>query len=217
MTDTNILLTTGRIQPKQTAGLLYASSSGYGSLRTAQVESPNVELTRAGRRFVTAQAGAITGIAPVQAIPTTAAQWTLFNTSATDSIVIESLGVELASGTAAAGSLLFAAFFTLPVQTGLGTNIQVVNRNGSSTRTSAVAIKSGVTITTPAAPIWWMAANSDTANTGVLSVACKNDRIRGSIIIPPLYGLGLATLSGAGTTPLFYPTVEWTEFALDLE
>jgi len=132
-------------------------------------------------------------------------------------MVIDALGMELASGTAAAGILVMAAFFTAPAQTGLGTNIVAQNANGSSVRTSAVAIKSGVTITTPAAPSWFVVAKSDSANTAVLSVAAFNDTINGKLVIPPLYGLGLATLSGTGTTPLFFPMCHWTEYALDLE
>lgn len=217
MPDSNPLNTTGRFQPKNIAGLIYDSASGMGAKRVAQVEQESMELTRAGRRFFTAQNGAITGIAPVQAVPTTAAQWVLYNTSATDSMVIDGLGMQLASGTAAAGVLVMAAYFTLPVQTGLGTNITVINANGSSTRTSAVSIKSGVTITTPSAPSWFVVAKSDSTNTAVLSVAAFNDQVKGKIVVPPLYGLGLATLSGTGTTPLFFPMCHWTEYALDLE
>lgn len=217
MTDTLVDLNTGRFQPKGIAGYTFASASGCGAVRVAQLESDGLELTRAGRRFQIAQSGAITGIAPVQAVPTTAAQWTLWNTSATDSLVIENIGVTLASGTAGAGVLLMAAFFTAPAQTGLGTNITVQNMNGSSTRTSAVAIKSGVTVTTPAAPNWFTIAKSDSANTAVLSVAVLNENVKGRLIVPPTYGLGLAVLSGAGTSPLFFPLAQWTEFALDLE
>lgn len=217
MTDVNNLNTTGRFQPKNVAGLVYDSVSGCGGKRVVQLEQESLELTRAGRRFFTAQSGAITGIAPVQAVPTTAAQWTLFNASATDSMVIDGLGVELASGTAAAGILVFAAFFQLPAQTGLGTNIVAQNANPSSARVSSVAIKSGVTITTPAAPSWFVVAKSDTANTGVLSVAAFNTELKGKLVVPPLYGLALATLSGAGTTPLYFPVCHWTEYALDLE
>lgn len=217
MTDANLLLTSGRTQPKQIAGGIYGSATGYGALRVAQFEPEGMELTRAGRRYFTGQNGAITGIAPVQAVPTTAAQWTLFNTSLTDSMLVESLGVELASGTAGAGILVMAAFFTLPAQTGLGTNIVAVNANGVSTRASAVAIKSAVTITTPAAPSWFVVAKSDSANTAILSVAAINSDLKGRLIVPPLTGLALATLSPAGTSPLYFPVCSWTEGALDLE
>lgn len=215
MTD-YIHLSTGRFTPKQIAGPVYAGASGCGALRVAQVEPEGLELSRAGRRFFTGQTGAITGIAPVQAVPTTAAQWTLFNTSLTESMVVESLGMELASGTAAAGILVMAAFFTTPVQAGLGTNIAAVSASNAA-RVSAMAIKSAVTVTLPAAPAWFVVAKNDSANTGVLSVQAVNHDVKGRIIIPPLTGLALATLSGAGTSPLFFPTCSWTELALDLD
>lgn len=217
MSETNVNLINGRFQPNQIAGGNYAGASGCGALRTAKVEPDGLELTRAGRRFRTGQAGAITGIAPVQAMPTTAAQWTLFNTSTTDSMVIDSIGVQLASGTAGAGILVAAAFFTTPAQSGLGTNIVAVNASGGSQRASAVAIKSGVTITAPTAPKWFVVANSASPHTAILSVAAVNDLVQGRLIIPPLTGLALATLSPAGTSPLYFPLCQWTEFALDNE
>lgn len=217
MADTLIDLTTGRFTPKQTAGQVFASTTGCGGLRVTQLEQEGMELSRAGRRFTTAQSGAITGIAPVAAVPTTAAQWTLFNASLTDSYHFESIGMELASGTAAAGQLVMAAYFTLPVQTGFGTNIVAQSMSASPNKVSSVAIKSAVTITTPAAPIWFVVAKNDSANTAVLSVAAINDQLKGKLILPPLTGLALATLSGAGTSPLFYPVCVWSEYAVDLE
>lgn len=218
MSDASPLLTTGRFQPKNIAGQIYGSASGLGGLRTAQLEQSGLELTRAGRRFRIAQKGAITGIAPVQAVPTTAAQWTLFNADANgQSAVIETLGVELASGTSGAGVVVMGAFFTLPAQVGSGTNIVAQNMNGSSARVASTVINSGVTITAPTAPQWFVVAKNDSANTAVLSCAAVNEAVNGRIVIPPQFGLALATLSPAGTSPLWFPVCEWTEYALDLE
>lgn len=215
MADTLLFLQGGRMQPKQITQV-YASNSGFGGLRTAQVEPPKLELTRAGRRFATSTTSGVTGIAPVQAMPTTAAQWALFNTSTTDSLAFESLGVLLASGTAGVGIQVIAAFFTTPAQTGLATGVQVANRS-NSTRASAVAIKSGVTITAPATVVWFPVARYDGTNTAVLSVAAINDNLKGDIILPPLTGLALAVLSPAGTSPLYVPVASWVEAAQDLE
>lgn len=216
MADTLLFLQAGRMQPKQVAGQVYASNSGFGGVRTAQVEPPRLELTRAGRRFATSTTSGVTGIAPVQAMPTTAAQWALFNTSTTDSMAFEKLGVLLASGTAGAGIQVIAAFFTTPAQTGFATGVQVGNLS-NSTRTSAMAIKSGVTITAPSTVVWFHVAKSDTANTAVLSVAAINDCVDGGIILPPSTGLALAVLSPAGTSPLYVPVAQWVEAAQDLE
>lgn len=216
MADTLIDLTTGRFTPKQVAGQVYGSSSGYGALRVAQVDQEGSELTRAGRRFATSVASTVTGIAPVTAIPTTAAQWVLWNTSTTDTLAFDVIGMHLQSGTAAAGIVVMAAIFTAPAQTGLATGVAVASQSGSL-RTSAVSIKSGVTITTPSAPAWFYVAKSDSANTAVGAVMCANFDVKGKIMVPPLAGLALATLSGAGTSPLFVPACQWVEAAQDLE
>lgn len=216
MTDYRPLHNNGRFQPNQISGNTFSSTSGYGALRVAQLEPEGMELTRAGRRFNIAVSAAVTGIAPVQAIPTTAAQWALFNTSTTDSLLIESVGMMLVSGTAGAGIVVWGAIFSLPAQTGLATGAQLQNANGG-TRASACALKSAVTVTSPAAPSWFPLAKSDTANTAVLSVAAISHDLKGRLIIPPLKGLALATLSPAGTSPLYFPTCSWTEGQLDLE
>lgn len=217
MADMLIDLTTGRFTPKQTAGQLYGSSTGYGAMRVGFVDQERAELTRAGRRFKLGYTAAPTGIAPVATIPTTAAQWTIFNASQTDTYTFEELGVHLYSGTAAAGVVVVACFFTLPVQTGFATGIAAQSCSASQTKSSSAAVKSGVTISTPAAPAWFHVAKSDSANTGAGSVMAFNDQLKGGLMLPPLTGLGIATLSGAGTSPLYIPVATWTEGAQDLE
>lgn len=216
MADTLLDMTTGRFTPKQVAGQVFGNCSGFGALRVAQLDQESAELTRAGRRFSLATLATVTGIAPVQAIPTTAAQWCIWNASLTDTMTFDEIGVYLVSGTAAAGQNVWAAILTAPAQTGLATGITVASRSGSL-RTSAAAIKSGVTITTPAAPAWFQVAKSDSANTAVSNVSCVNSLLKGSLMVPPLSGLAIAVLSGAGTSPLFSPVATWTEAAQDLE
>lgn len=208
-------IVTGRFTPKQ-VGTIYASGSGFGAQRIAQVDAEGSELTRAGRRFHLGISATPTGIAPIQAIATTAAQWTIFNTSITDTLTFESIGVLLASGTAAAGINVMACIFTTPAQSGLATGITIANANGG-TRASSAAVKSAVTITAPTAPTWFHVAKSDSANTGVLSVAAINTDLKGRLMVPPLSGLGIYVLSGAGTSPLFVPVASWTEAAQDME
>lgn len=216
MADTLIDMLPGRFAPKQTGGLVFAGCSGYGALRVAQVDQEGSELTRAGRRFCIATLATATGIAPVQVIPTTAAQWVLSNTSAVDTMAFEELGVFLASGVAGLGIVVMACLFTLPAQVSLATGITVASRSGSL-RTSAIAIKSAVTITLPAAPAWFPVAHYDFTPTAINSVLATNDLIKGKLMLPPLTSLGLAVLSPAGTAPLFTPHASWVEAAQDLE
>lgn len=215
--DSHLLADAGRFVANNTQGQVYASVSGNGALRVAQVDQPAAELTRAGRRFRIGYTAAPTGIAPVTAIPTTAAQWAITNTSSTLTMTFEELGVHLYSGTAAAGVCVFACLFSTPAQTGFGTGLSAQNCNFSSSTASAAAIKSGVTVTAPAAPAWFLVAKSDSANTAVGAVAAVNFELKGSVMVPPGKSLGLATLSGTGTSPLFIPVATWTEGEQDLE
>lgn len=215
--DVRVELTTGRFSPGQTAGTAYGSASGYGAARVALVDQERAELTRAGRRFKLGYTAAPTGIAPVTAVPTTAAQWVITNTSSTDSFTFEELGMHLYSGTAAAGVCVYACFFTTPAQSSFATGVAAASCSFSSTSSSSASVKSAVTITVPAAPAWFLVAKSDSANTAVGGVACMSIDLKGGLILPPGKSLGLATLSGAGTSPLFIPSATWSEGEQDLE
>lgn len=215
--STLIELETGDFSPGQTQGRVYGSVTGYGALRVGQLDQERAELTRAGRRFKIGYTAAPTGIAPVTAIPTTAAQWVLTNTSTTDTFTFEELGVHLYSGTAAAGVCVFACIFTAPAQSSFATGLAAASCSFSSTSSSSVAIKSGVTVTNPAAPAWFLVAKSDSANTAVGAVASVSADLKGGLMLPPGKSLGLATLSGTGTSPLFIPVATWSEGKQDLD
>jgi hypothetical protein len=205
-----------RFTPK-TGGQIIARYTGTMSAATAQVEPDGMELTRSGRRFFLNSLGA-TGQAPVQALPATGvAQWVLFNTSTTVSLVIDSVGVGMASGTAGTGIVVVATLFQTPAQTGFTSGVSVLNASGNSTRTSVVAVKSNITITGPATAIWVPIAQNKNTNTAVLEAMAVNDDIRGRYIVPPLTGLGLSVISPTGTNPLFVPVACWTELESDLE
>lgn len=212
--DTLLSLYAERFTPKQT-GLLFGRASGFGGLRVAQLDQESAELTRSGRRFNTSWTTGVTGIAPVQAMPTTAAQWAIGNTSQTDTLSFDEIGVHLASGTAGLGIVVVACLFTLPVQVAFATGMSIASRSGS-TRTSAAKINSGVTITTPAAPAWFPVAYHGFTPTAVNSVIAAAN-VKGKLMLPPLTSLGLAVLSPAGTSPLYVPHAVWVEAAQDLE
>lgn len=194
-----------------------ARATGLESLAVDQVAPANFERARAGREFVWGPVNGVTGIAPVAALPTTAAQWTMWNPDPYQAMVIEELGALLVSGTAAAGAVLLACLFQAPATVG-GQAIGMQITSASNGKSSSKAIfKSGVTLTQPTAPNWVVVAKSDSANTAVLSVAVENRLIAGGLIVPPGQGLGLCVLSGAGTTPLFAPYGRHFEVKADLE
>src|SRR4051812_29270143 len=91
---------------QKAAGYIAATATTLGSLRVALNEESGDEQTRAGLRIHMSGQGA-TGIAPVQALPSTAAQWLIYNPlSNPTSMFIDRLGVILATGTAGAGGSL---------------------------------------------------------------------------------------------------------------
>lgn len=191
------------------------------SLAVAQVEPPNLEMTRAGRRILLGNGAAITGIAPVQALPTTVAQWTIFNNDPSASYWIEELGMYLTSGTPGVGAMLLAALFQTPsgAANANDAGISISNASIAASRVSKAVVKSAITATKPAAPTWYPIASNASPNVTAFasSTFLENRNIQGAIVIPPGYGLGLNVVAPAGTTPLFAPFGRWVEFESDLE
>ena len=190
------------------------------SVAVAQVEPPGFEMTRAGRRFHLGYNGtAPTGIAPVQAFPTTAAQWVLWNPDLAKTYHVESVGAIVLSGTTGLGGQILAAVFQSPAQTGAQVaGLGVMSASNSNT-TSRAIIKASVTITTPAVPVWAPVAEQVGAAAVVGPASCIMNRATGKTLlaIPPGFGLGLAILAPAGVTPLYLPIVEWIEQEADME
>jgi hypothetical protein len=216
MADTQIALNSGQFADNQVAGQIMASASGCGALRVAQTEPPSLELARAGVRYAIGQSAALTGIAPVQAMPTTAAQWVIWNPSTTKSLVFEMAGLYTTAGTAGVGSVAVGAIITLPATTTTKSGITVANMSGSSQSTVAL-INSGVTVTSPAAPPWFILARDDSANTVALNVLAFHRFLDGGLVVPPLKGLALCAIGPTGTTPLYAPMAPWLEIELDVE
>lgn len=189
------------------------------SLAVGQVEAPGFEMTRAGRRFYLAYNGSVpTGIAPVQAFPTTAAQWLLWNADTAQSLIFRALGALLFSGTQGLGGQLLAAIVNAPATVGNGSTGLAVASGSGSPRASKVTIKASVVITDPAVPNWFPVAEDVGAAARVGPVgSIINRAIDGKIVVPPLKGLALAVLAPAGTTPLYLPVGDWEEAESDLE
>ncbi len=186
-------------------------------LRVSLTEPEGTDATRDGIRFFLGRNAALTGIAPVQAQMTTAAQWVIWNASTSVTMWFDMLGVILDSGVGGAtGNTLYIAHFTAPAQTGLATGASIVAANGGS-GSSAASVKSAVTITAPAAPTWFPIAGTPSAITpGILGTIAVNYEVRQRIAVQPGRGLGMAVCGAAGTTPLFGPVASWVENAANL-
>lgn len=204
---------TQALATKQTGDVI-ARVTQTGARSVSITEPEGVDMTREGRRFMLGVNAAITGIAPVQTVQTTAAQWAITNPATnTKTAFFDSLGVWLVSGTAGTtGNVVAVAPFTVPAQTSMTTGLAISNCNPLSTLTSALLCKATVTITAPAAPVWTPVAQTlSSASAAILSLTLVSYEVRGRIILPPGASLGINVYGAAGTTPLFAPIASWYE------
>ena len=203
-------------------GPVVARLTGLQSLAVAQVEGEGDEATRAGLRFYLGTSGA-TGIAPVQAVPTTAAHWMIWNPNGqTVTAFLDTLGMQLTSGTAGAGGEFYGAFIgpkfapaTVPTISTSSCLIQ--NVNPLSARQSNLICVSAQTLVNIAASNWVPLGAMDTIGTILGQTRMQNLDLKGKICIPPGCGLALAVVSPTGTSPLWAPYGSWREYATDLE
>jgi hypothetical protein len=189
------------------------------SVAVDQAMPANYEATRAGRRMMLAYNGtAPTGVAVVAAFPTTAAQWVIWNADPYKAYVFTQVGLLLFSGTDAIGGFALATIFKAPVQLGANaTGFAVMNASGSSIGSNAI-IKTAVTITGPATPLWAPVADNLLSAVATLPAASFSNRlVDGRLILPPGQGLGLVAMGPTGTTRAMVPYAEWIEIESDLE
>ena len=192
--------------------------SALSSMAIAQVEPPYAEATRAGRHFHGGTQIIANGIAPVAAIPTVTATLALYNNDVNGnglSLVLDWLNVFLGSGTPAAGLSIFAAV-------GRPTTAPSANATGygsaAMSGTSRTSKALWATAQTFPAGVNWSALVS-TLQAAAANVGQGDNYIDlgGRIVIPPGFALGIGLLSGAGTTPLYGISAQWSELELDLE
>lgn len=206
------------------AGQVALYLTQMGSIRVAQTEGEGDEAQTAGFRFNMSALGA-TGQAPVQTIPTTAAQWLIYNPTANPvTAFLEILGTVNLSGTPGSGEVLYAcpvapANVPTTIPTMLA-SVLVNNSNPVSGKSSKIVVASAVTLLGTTASNWIPVATG-LAKDGVVAVpptamgTCDARDIRGKLSIPPGCGLALAVIAPAGTTPTYAPYATWREYIAD--
>lgn len=205
------------------AGMKLLRGTQFESQAVAQVEPTGLELTRAGRRFYLGNGAAITGIAPVAALPTTAAAWVIYNAAQAGgrTIWLETLGMYLTSGTPAAGATLLCAQVRLPAGVSgaqyAGSSISGAAIGGTAPLGSVAVLKQGITVTDPAAPTWIPIADTPAPAVAFPGMSWGNRALAGRLAIQPGMGLALTVLSGAGTSPLYAPYAEWVELESEMD
>jgi hypothetical protein len=211
-------------QNKNSRSPMELRMTGIESLAVALTEGAGDEMTRAGLRFHMSALGA-TGIAPVQAIPSTAAQWYIHNPAANlPTAWLETLGVVNVSGTTGVGATLYGCIVgpaNVPtvIPTASAATVTIKNASAPSTKSSGLVVVSGQTLLNTLAGNWFViAANPALPTTSPVGQGIIELRsIGGQMAIPPGCGIGLAVVSPTGATPLFAPYASWREYIGDLE
>jgi hypothetical protein len=183
--------------------------TAYESLAVAQVEPPGWEVSRAGYRFWGGPGSTSTGRAPTATIPTTAAQWLLWNGESPGgaAYAIETISIAQLSGTAAVGGAILAALTTTTIAAPTAATGYATSSISRSTRGTKAVWADAQTLAN--APNWVvLKANGNPATT---TNGGDTVDVGGRIVVPPGYGLALHYLSGAGTTPLFLASAIWAE------
>ncbi len=207
---------------QKVAGMVALTATSLGSLRVAQVEGESDEATAAGLRFWLSLRGG-TGIAPVQANPTTAAQWMLFNPLGnTVTAFVDQVSMDLASGVAGAGGSLIAcivppSFAPATIPTVSAATTVIANANPTSGKTSKLICVASQTLQNAVASNWIPIGQMRTIGTVLGQTQIVGDDLKGRIAIPPGCGLALAVISPTGTTPLWTPVATWREYAADTQ
>lgn len=194
------------------------------SLAVTQVEFPKMELARSGSLFQGGNQIIANGIAPVTAIPTTTATLALYNSADAGgvSLIIDKLGFWLGSGTPTAGATLFAAVSTSMIVSAPTTNAtgySTQSASGSSDTLTKAVWTTAVTMPslTNRSPAWVQVMSTFQLAAANVGQGDSYAEMGGALIVPPKHALGLAILSGTGTTPLYGISATWAELQLSLE
>lgn len=191
------------------------SLSGLGSNRFAQCEPSLFELSRAGRLFGMSLTVAASVI-PVQTVPTTTASVCIFNAASAGGklIVPLRLGFFNASGTSDKGQILLASVTSTTLATPLTANGTgyVIGGLRSGDTVSVAFADSAKTV----APCVWTSVGGLESTADAVPGCGQMFDVEGMFIIKPQYALGLAVLSGAGTTAKFSFSAIWAEIPVDV-
>lgn len=186
-----------------------------GSLKVNQTLPPKFAMAAAGRLYV-ASAGTHAGIAPVQAVPTTAAAWALYNGNATGigglSLLVYEANFWVVSGTTGVGASFFTGVSpTVQASAVAAVALSIVKSSSGSPRATAATL--GVNVTLAGTPAWMCRGGlPQLAAASQLGLSLPvNVKFEGGCLIPAGFAMGLTVLSPAGTTPLYGVSVEYAE------
>ncbi len=165
-----------------------------------------------GNRFYLGNNAAVTGIIPVTTVPTTLASHCLWNPS-DKHYFFEEIGVFLEAGTTDEGGIVLMTLFRNPVQLGTGVAGQGIQAADGSGASSDMVLKDSITITDPAAPVWYPLGESESTAAAfpITQTGLVHRGLRGRIVVPPNTGLGIQVVEGTGTASKYCPIAMWVE------
>ena len=192
--------------------------SQHGAMLTQDIIP---ELLRAGRLYVAGCGPSTTAQAPATDMPTTGANWALYNGngSATRKHLLPiSVASIHDSGTAAIGGSLLGGVSGGAQAAALASDsgVTVVGCRDANQQSSNATLDGGVTLTSAAG---WMALKGieqgAAVNKGFAFVA---DNLFGKFAVPPGYCFGVTKYdAAAGTSPLYHVTILFAVLELDVD
>jgi len=197
-------------------GPVTARLTDNNSLAVAQIEAEGADRARAGRAF--GGMFSTTGIAPVQAVPTTAAAFALYNADKSRSIMLDEIDIALLSGTAGIGMTLLGIISQITATLPPAAAGSVVGSLSGSAMGSNAILAINYTLPTPSKNAQWSALKCIAQCGGIPGVGGGfTFEPKGRFLIPPGYVGGFTMLAPAGTTPLFLGFPKWSELIKDTE
>lgn len=192
------------------------SQSRLGGLKTDRIV-PDYHLLAEAGRIYTAQFGVVTNaVASVTDIPTTGGHFCLWNgaTSGRGAVGYSILGWGVAS---ASGTIGIGAFVVGGVSGGVQATVtttagNIIKSACGSTRTTAAAADSTLTITTQ--PAWAILGNVNTVSGVAIGYGANSNTVGGMFLVPPGFVFALAVVSPTGTSPAFLASITWAEIEL---
>lgn len=200
------------------AGTRQLRLTHHESVAIAQYEPEAFEASRAGLRFWGGAGTGATGRAPTATMPTTAAQWMLWNgePGGGAAYAIEMVSIFQLSGTAAIGGVILAGLTKIAIAQPTAATGYFTGNMSASSKGSKAQWADAQTLTAAQQCVWVaIAANGNPATT--TNGGQTQADLNGAVVVPPGYALCLHYLSGAGTTPLFLASAAWCEIPTALE
>jgi len=186
--------------------------SAFGGVYTDLTVGLPMAAASLANRVYGATSATGTGIAPVTAVPTTAAAWFLFNDEPDGGrdYYIDRIGCWGLSGTPGLGMSLLACVTLKRQAIGPATYASSIMTSLSGGPLDTKAVFDQATTITGGTPAWINVASRSQVSAAEVGEGLVAE-VDGAFMVKPGHGLGMTVLSLAGSTPLYGVSVVWVE------